>query len=157
MSEGFHIPDRKTALQNADIIYGATGTCSVTEKDFAKLKNGAALISCGSKDTEFDITALRKCYTKTNVFEDLDCYRKKEKSIYLAADGTPINFIDGAIIGPVLALTQAEIILAIKDVIALHHSGKTGIFETNKETKDLLATKWLEHFLDSATGSYRHV
>lgn len=157
LSEGFYIPNRKTALQNADIIYGATGTCSITEKDFAKLKNGVTLISCGSKDTEFDVAVLKKDYTKTNVFEDLDCYRKKEKSIYLAAAGTPINFIDGAIIGPVLALTQAEIILAIKDVISLHHSGKVGIFETNKETKNLLATKWLEYFLDSATGSYRHV
>jgi len=157
LSEGFQIPDRNIALQKADIIYGATGDCSLARKDFTKLRNGVILISCGSKDVEFDIQALEKHYIKTSIFKNLDCYKNKSKTIYLTAHGTPINFIDGATIGPVLALTQAEIILAIKEVILLHSAGKTGVFTTNRMTKNLLTAKWLKYFLDPVYGSYLHV
>jgi adenosylhomocysteinase len=156
LSEGFQVPNRKTALQKADIIYGTTGVCSITQKDFITLKNGAVLISCGSKDTEFDLRGLQKQFVKHDVFEHLHRYKRGKKTLYLAAQGAPINFIDGATIGPVLSLTHAEIILAVKEIIALYNSGKHGLFETPQKTKDLLAAKWLKHFLEPNYGSYRH-
>ena len=120
------------------------------------IKTGALLVSCGSKDTEFDLPNLRQTYTKKAVNDHLDRYENDKHFFYLAANGRPINFIDGSTIGPALALTQAEIILAVNDIIQLSAAGKKGLFETSYETKRLLARKWLECFCDETSGRYRH-
>lgn len=152
LSEGFQIPDRKAALKNAEIIYGATGTCSVKGEDFRLIKNGALLVSCSSKDIEFDLPYLTQHYNKQAIFDNLVSYTNEQQVLYLAAQGRPINFVDGAVIGPVLALVQSEIILAIKQLVTLH--GESGLFETDKAIKDRLAQVWLKYFCDGTTGHY---
>lgn len=152
LSEGFQIPNRNQALKKAEIIYGATGTCSIKAEDFKLLRDGALLVSCSSKDIEFDLAYLKKNYYLKPINETLDCYENAHQQIYLAAKGTPINFVDGAVIGPVLALVQAEIIIAIKQLLELN--GRPGLFETDHETKKMLAEKWLDFFRDEQSGHY---
>ncbi len=56
------------------------------------------------------------------------------------------------IIGPVLALVQAEIIFSIKTLMDLE--GKPGLYEVGSEDRRMLADLWLNHFLDPVSGSY---
>jgi adenosylhomocysteinase len=156
LSEGFQIPERKYALQHADIIYGTTGTCSINKSDFKYLKNGSVLVSCSSKNVEFAIDKLEHDYSKTKIMDNLDKYEKNNKVIYLTANGTPINFIDGATIGPILTITQGEIIMGINDLINLHQRKQCGLFETSEETKQILVQTWIKCFCDK-DGKYKYV
>ncbi len=153
ISEGFEAPDKESALKNAEIIYGATANYSIKGDEFKLLKSGVLLISCSSKDIEFDLAYLEKNYKKTKVTTTLDCYENSTQCIFLAASGKPINFIDGAVIGPILALAQSEIILAIKLLISLRD--QKGLFETTSKMRDFLASSWLQQFCDTQTGRYK--
>jgi len=151
LSEGYRIPDKIQALKEAHVIFGATGNGAVQGDDFRHLRDGCLLVSCSSKDIEFDMTYLKKHYAKKSVAEHIDCYVGFGKKIYLAANGRPINFIDGACIGPVLALIQAEIIYSIKSLLELQYS--PGLYETETENNKFLAEIWLKYFKDPA-GCY---
>ncbi|CAN5284507.1 adenosylhomocysteinase [soil metagenome] len=155
LSEGFKIPSKSQAFYQAEIIYGATGNNSIVGDDFTKIRNGALLVSCSSKDQEFDLNHLNSLYHKKAIIDGIDQYQNDDHMLYLAASGQPVNFIDGAVIGPMLALVQAEMIMAIKDLFSLQ--GRKGLFETNKETKSILAEKWMDYFCDSTTGRYKNV
>ncbi len=152
LSEGFQTPSKENALREAEIIYGTTANFSIQESDFNLIKPGALLVSCSSKDIEFDLKYLEKNFKRTHLIEGLDFYQSEVTEFYLAANGKPINFLDGAVIGPILALVQAEIILAIKQVYQLE--GKKGLFETSEEIRRQLAEKWLEVFCDNKSGRY---
>lgn len=154
LSEGFHIPEKSVAIQNAEIIFGTTGENSLSSYDITRVKNGSILVSCSSKNHEFDLNFLEKNYNKEEVFPHFERYRNKNHTFYILSKGTPINFIDGAVIGPILALTQAEMILAIRKLLL--EERKSGIFELCEEERQMLATLWLKHFCDSTTGYYRH-
>lgn len=153
LSEGFQAPDKHNALSDAEIIYGATGNLSIQKEEFALIRQGAVLVSCSSKDIEFDLNYLEKYYTKSLIFNYLSCFTNEQKFFYLAADGQPVNFLDGAVIGPILALVQSEILISIEHIMALQ--GQKGIFETNFDTRIFLASKWLHHFCDDRSGRYR--
>ncbi len=154
LSENFHVPEKKDALSQAEIIFGATGNFSLKAEDYPLLKKGAVLISCSSKTIEFDLDFLKKHYDRVEVFTNFDMYQNNEHFFYLLGKGKPINFLDGAVIGPVLALVQGEIIFAIKTLFNL--KDQTGIFEVNEQDRQLLADKWLYYFCDPSTGYYRH-
>ncbi len=153
LSEGFQVPDKAYAFKNAEIIYGTTGKCSVGGDDFQLVKDGALLVSCSSKDVEFDLKFLKNNYQKFSVCEGLDGYRNNDHLFYLAANGRPINFIDGAVIGPILALVQAEILLGVRQI--LEYENRQGLFETARDTKQLLAEEWLRYFCDGISGRYK--
>lgn len=158
LSEGFQIPNKQAALQQSDLIFGATGNYSVGEDDFTYLKKGALLISCSSKKIEFDLECLNKHYQHEDIFENFTKFSPKnsnkvEHHFYLLAEGAPINFLDGAVIGPVLTLIQAEIIYAIKTICSLQENN--GLFTITEEERKLLANKWLEYFCDDKSGNYQ--
>ncbi len=154
LSEGFQIPHKQQALSEAEVIYGATGVQSIQGEDISYLRRGALLVSCSSKDIEFDLGYMNQYYQKQQMADHLLRYKNGAHSFYLAREGRPINFIDGAVIGPALALVQAEIMLAIPRVLALKK--QRGLFETDLATKKLLAEKWLNYFSDDLTGRYRY-
>lgn len=154
LSEGFQIPDKQKAFAEAEVIYGTTGTCSIKKEEITNIRQGAILVSCSSKDIEFDLAYLDTHYQKETLATDLSRYRNARHTLYLAGAGRPVNFIDGAVIGPVLALVQAEIMLAIPKILSLN--GQRGMYETDLATKQLLAEKWLHYFCDGLTGRYKH-
>lgn len=155
ISQGFQTPDKGIALQQAELIYGATGHCSLTKEDLPLLRNGAVLVSCSSKDVEFDLQGLQESYERTNVFDNFDKYENNGHTLYLLAEGCPVNFVDGAVIGPILTLVQSEIILAIGEL--LKYQGKAGLFKLERSVQQFLAETWLKHFCDNGSGHYRHV
>jgi adenosylhomocysteinase len=152
LSAGLKIPIKEAALQNADLIFGATGNYSIEKEDFKHIKKSAILVSCSSKQLEFDMSYIKDNYIRADIFNHYAKYSNNDNYFYLLADGKPINFLDDGIIGPILALVQAEIILSIKTLMDL--DGKPGLYEVGSGDRRILADLWLNHFLDPVSGSY---
>lgn len=145
ISEGFRVISKIEALRQAHYIYGAAGQQSISSDDFQYIKSGAVLFSCSSKQVEIDIGGLKSMYQHRKFINNLDLYKNNDNCFYVAADGYPINFIDpDARIGPVITLTHAELIFAVKYLI-LRQAPK-GMFEINNQDKKFLADKWLQYF-----------
>ncbi|WP_158244191.1 hypothetical protein [Trinickia dabaoshanensis] len=70
------------------------------------------------------------------------------------AYGTPVNFSDGSIVGPVISIVHAEIILSIGELIGLRKAACVGIHENRTEVKRLAAELWLSEFVDNRSGRY---
>lgn len=153
--EGFKVPEKAAAFQQAHIVFGATGTCSVSGNDFNLLSRGVILISCSSKKVEFDLNYLERNFKKQQIIRDLDLYtNRNNKTIYLVAEGQPINFvIDRSLVGPIMALIQAEVLLGIRMLIQGVLS--SCVVEVSVTDQLALAEKWLEYFCDNSTGYYK--
>lgn len=144
LSEGYRIPEKHEGLRDAEIILGATGNLSITAEDFPHIKNGSVLVSCSSKNNEFDLDYLNKHYQRFEIHKNVDLYANEHHQFYLLGKGTPINFLDSAVIGPVLALIQAEVIFAINSI--LQFKNNKGLFEVSEDSRQMLAQKWLKYF-----------
>ncbi|MEP6850617.1 MAG: hypothetical protein ABI999_17295 [Acidobacteriota bacterium] len=152
--DGMFIPDRNSALKGCDVIFGCTGVTSIAGSDFDLLDDGCFLISCSSKDVEFDLPTLNANYTKTNLIPKVDKFTSPQtgKTIYLFGEGTPINFLDGAVFGPVLTLVQGELVLAIRkifDEVATGELSELGVTDRKK-----IAGDWQSIFIDPTSGSF---
>jgi adenosylhomocysteinase len=145
-SEGFQIPEREEAIREAQIIFGATGNKALNKQDVSSLKNGCILISTSSKDIEFDMNFIKAHYHADKSMENITLYSNEKQIFYVFTEGLPINFLDGAVMGPVLALVQSEIIFAIKILLDLEHSKENKIFEAKESDRQLLASLWLQFF-----------
>jgi adenosylhomocysteinase len=153
LGSGFPIPDRPYAMQNAQVVFGASGAGSIKGVDFDLLRNGAILASCSSKDVEFEVAHLRTHYSAQRIHQGLESYRLGAKAINLCADGYPVNFMQGAVIGPLLGLVQAEIILALTKLWECRNA--PGPYEVPSDAQESLATDWLHDFCDASSGVYR--
>ena len=151
LAEGYLIPERSSALSSADVIFGATGSNSVGRQDFEALRSGTVLVSCSSKDLEFDLSGLAN-YARTEVTPAFDRYAKDQHVLYVLANGRPVNFLDGAVVGPILTLVQAEILLGIKMVLDLPKARE--ILNVTTEARRELAQLWIKTFCQPGLGSY---
>ena len=152
--DGMFIPGRVAALKGCDVIFGCTGVTSVGGADFELLDDGCFLVSCSSKDVEFDLKTLNSDFIKTNLSPKVDQFTspKTGKSIYLLGEGTPINFLDGAVFGPALALVQGELILAIRQIFEEAATGEITQLPDNERKK--IAANWQADFIDTNSGSF---
>lgn len=149
-SHGFLIPSKEQALRTADIVFGATGEQSLRATDFGLLRDGAILTSCSSRDIEFDLAHLASEYCQEGVCEGLDVFERDGHRIFLVASGYPVNFLDGAVLGPTLALVQAEAILAIQ--MLLRDNMVPGIHALARNAREEVAANWIRFFCDSEIG-----
>jgi adenosylhomocysteinase len=147
---GFSIPERAQALCSANIIIGATGCESVTADDLELLKDGTILVSASSKDVEFPLEKLKATYRITHKTKALEKFNLSGKNIFVLYGGYPINFRDHGVVGPFLALSQAEIMLCIIRLL----SGKfsAGLHEIEEADRMWLAHEWLRHFVRGKDG-----
>ncbi len=142
--EGFQIPHKEVMLQKADYIFGATGNCSLSGEDFYLIKNGASLVSCSSKDIEYDLKSVFSLYQSEFFAEGIQQFRSNKNSFYLLAEGRPINFWKHPkLIGPILLLVQAEIILATYKILSGHFAA--GLNTIPNEEKEFIAHLWLKN------------
>ncbi len=152
--DGMLIPGRQEILKECDIIFGCTGVTSISGSDFDLLDDGCILVSCSSKNIEFDLPTLYANFTKQNIIPKFDKYVSNStgKIIYLLGEGTPINFIDGAVFGPTLTLVQAELILASKAIHSLVANGE--LLELSISERKIIADSWQNAFIDKNSGSF---
>jgi adenosylhomocysteinase len=154
LAEGFRIPERDVALRAADLVFGCTGVTAISGADFPKLKSGCVLVSCSSKKIEFDVAALDEAkYRRTNLARNYDRYELDRHILYLLGEGGPINFVDGAVIGPALSLVQAEILYGIKELAGAERTDD--IAEIGAPRRQEIAKRWWDVFCDPETGCYR--
>ena len=153
LSEGFVIPNKNIALNSSDLVFGATGFCSLKDKDFPYIRNGAFLISCSSKKHEFDLESMRSQYRATKIAKNVERLENLSNHFYLLGKGTPINFLDGSAIGPLLFLSHAEMLLAIQKLV--NRECEIKLQQLDEQTRQHLATIWIEHFLDQTSGHYK--
>lgn len=154
MGDGFRIPQREQALAQADLIFGCTGATSLHAADFPLLKSGAILVSCSSKRHEFDLAALNRDYARSEVAPSIDRFDRGDQTIYLLAGGAPVNFLDGGVGGPALPLVQAEILMAIGELLNAPRDNSR-ITEIGEDRRKRLAELWIDTFCDPKSGSYR--
>jgi adenosylhomocysteinase len=153
LSSGFRVPKIEAALSQSDIIFGATANKSIRGSMFDELENGTMLVSCSSKDDEFDLDYVLSNYEVSHRFENLDVYSRGNKTLYMLANGRPINFIDGAVLGPALSLVQGEIISGIRELF--NNRTSRGLFELHSETRKRIAEIWFDHFFDPNSGTVK--
>lgn len=153
LAEGFRIPDRTAALRTSDLVIGATGTRSLAGQDFFLLPSGSVLASCSSRDVEFDVEKLATSHARAPISHtDVDEYVRGRKVLYLLRGGLPVNFIDGSIVGPVIALVQAELVASFRTLLEKRGSG--GLFENDFHLRREIAGLWATHFVDCRSGGY---
>lgn len=153
LSEGYPVPDKKLGLSKADLILGATGNLSINAAEYNLLKNNAILISCSSKQAEFDLKALKTHFICKKISAYLDSYLVKEKNIYIMNDGCPINFSEEkSLVGSVISLIQAEIIMGVMKILEKKLEHKIHYISENERKE--LAAQWLEHFCNKESGVY---
>lgn len=154
--EGYGVPDKKEALSEAEVIFGTAGGEAICGDEFKWVRNGAILVSCSSKNNEFDIKYLSENYKSELVGDNLTKYTDpiSGKKLYMLRHGYPINFIDGAVMGPVLAIVQAEIIYSFKYIIEKAAKKHSGLYEVHEQDREFLASKWLNYFNNRTFGYY---
>ncbi len=143
-SEGFDVGERTELITQSDFIFGATANYSIdlnADKDL--LKEGVILISCSSKCLEFNL----KQFTAEKYVNNIEAFHIGSKKISVFAKGYPINFIGDFLIGPMIRITHAEILFALKRLFKiLNHKGLATI---KKQEKEFIAKSWLNHFTKS--------
>jgi adenosylhomocysteinase len=146
LADGFRIPDRERLLKNAEIIIGATGVESLSRQDFHSLRDNVILASASSRKIEFDLDGLNQFeHRESGAVKGVKEYRiSPTHKICLLYDGEPVNFVDGAVVGPLLALVQAEMILALRTLTNSQDS--LGLLTVSDEEREALSHQWIAHF-----------
>lgn len=153
LSRGYPIPEKREALKWADLVFGATGTQSITSHDTPFIKNKTILLSCSSKRIEFDLKFIKTHYKKTKTNHDLDQYTRENQNFYVVGDGQPINFACGKIlVGPIISLVHGEMLAAITELTSEKYENT--LQEIPNELKKTLAENWIATFCNTTNGTY---
>ncbi|ABW12244.1 S-adenosyl-L-homocysteine hydrolase [Parafrankia sp. EAN1pec] len=148
-ADGFQSVSRESVVQTSDIIVGATGNTSLVEMDFPQLKHRVILASATSKRAEFALEALLATADHIRRVNDgVDEITMPDgRRIYVLTDGEPVNFADGAVVGPVMSLVHAEIIAALSMLWRSRDS--KGIHNVEPADQEKICHLWVERFLNS--------
>jgi adenosylhomocysteinase len=113
---GFSVHKKSELIKGVDVILSVTGNenGAITLKEIEMCKDNVVLASVGSKDTEFELKAIREEAVSCEPFGDLIVKYKlpSDKNVFVVKDGTAINFILNSIPAEVLDLLFAEVTLA---------------------------------------------
>lgn len=141
-SEGFEVGKRECLIAESDYIFGASANFSIQiMADKEHLKDGTKLISCSSKQLEFNTEGC----VLIQYIDHIDRIAVSDKTFFLFAKGQPINFIGDFLIGAMIRVVHAEILLALDYLI--HTPIQPSLITISYEQKCLLAQIWLEHFV----------
>jgi len=153
LSAGLSVPSREEGLRQADIVFGAAGKLSWTEADARHMRQQSFLVSCSSKDAEFEFAKLARTHGADRLVEGVHAIDIGGKRLNFLNEGAPINFRDGANAGPVLTLLQAEMVAAMGE-IALR-SLPPGIQAPSEAIRAAILKAWFEFYIDPISGWYR--
>lgn len=156
LCEGYQIPSLDKSLHNSEVILGTTGNYSINSSNIDKIKPGSILVSCSSKQLEFDMDFIKKHFNQANINNSIDKFWNKETSFYIVGDGLPINFVEKKYLSsPIISLLHGETLLAVCNLIELNLPNS--IIEVNQTQKNQLCESWIEYFCDPETGRYKNV
>lgn len=112
--DGYVIGKKNDLIKKADIIFSTTGNLegALSYNEIECCRNNTVLVSVGSKNTEFDIVSLAlQAVDQKKINNYLYKYvLTNEKNIYVANEGTAVNFILSSLPVEVLDLVFSEIL-----------------------------------------------
>lgn len=143
--DGYKIQKKRDLLNESDIIFSATAEKAISYDDIKQCKHNAILASVGSKDTEFDVAAIKLHAIRHQPLKEglLDKYElPHSKDIIVAKNGTAVNFMLQGTPTEVLDLVFSEIIVCITR--AMNKKGQVGELNTiDDATLSEIAKDWL--------------
>ena len=153
LADGFLVSDRAVALSRADLVLGTTGHRSWTASDALHMNDGAFLASTSSRDVEFEFDELKRSYPTHSILPGLDSVTVADRRLHFLYEGQPVNFRDGANLGPILALLQAQIVVSLGALVKRALS--PGVQAPDITSTEELISAWSKVFLDESIGWYR--
>ena len=147
--EGFEVTTMEDVASKADVFVTATGCCDIiTEKHFARMKNGAIVCNIGHFDTEIDIAWLNAHSEIREVKPQVDIHKMQgEREIIVLAKGRLVNL--GCATGHpsfVMSHSFSNQVLAQMDLF--QNSSRyqdVGIYMLPKELDEKVAHLHLDH------------
>jgi adenosylhomocysteinase len=134
--DGFNVKRLSDVAKIGDIFITCTG-CSriIREEHMTKMKDGAILANAGHFDVEIDINYL---YSQDNfpvlVRPNVDCFRFRNKKLYLLSKGRVINLVGAEGHPPeVMALSFANQLLSILFLSKNYHSLENKVYNVPPE------------------------
>lgn len=112
--DGFRIVEKRTGLENADIVIGCSGNRSLKMSDLRLLRNGALLISGSSKQIEFPYEELTSFIKHKSEDEEIEFADYEGKKFYIAYKGQPINFLHDSALSDVFDLQMSLLLQSVK-------------------------------------------
>jgi hypothetical protein len=112
-------------LPKADIILCATGSRCLERAQISRCKNGAILVSAGSKQQEIELGFLEAYsqFSPTKIQEFLTRYSLPNKALYLIHEGKNASFIGKSFIAPAVDLIYAETLTCLNKILTWEHTG----------------------------------
>jgi adenosylhomocysteinase len=153
--EGYNVLVADPQRIEADVIIGATGTCSLDRRMLARIPQGAVLFSASSKRVEIDIAALEEDFDTAPLAPDIQIYRDGDHFFYLAYGGYPVNFRDESVLGPALDAVYSELFVCIREVAA--GRAARGLRHSWPQIHQEVASAWCQTYLPTRKPSAEHL
>jgi len=147
--DGFEVKPISKTSQFGDIYVTCTGQKNVIRKEhIEKMKEGTILANAGHFDTEIDVCFLKstdKNYKR--IQPDMDCYKIKNKKVYLLAEGRVINLVGGKGHPPeIMALSFANQMLSIMFLVRNYKKLEKKIYNVPSSIQTRISNMALESF-----------
>lgn len=147
--DGYRVNKKFELLKSADIIFSATAKTALTLgeiKDYCK--DNVILASVGSKDTEFDVAAIKQ--EAGNDQERVGAYLVKYKllnshHVYVLKDGTAVNFLLPSLPVEVLDLVFAEILHCLLQLLRKPYTQGGRVYESDGKHLNEISKSWASY------------
>jgi adenosylhomocysteinase len=146
--DGFEVNMKSELTRHADIIFAATAAQALNVDEIEGCKDDVILASVGSRDTEFDVAALRdQAVHVTQIGEHLERFAlQNTKQIVLANRGAAVNFTLPSLPIEILDLVFAEILVGVLRLLhdqAEERLQRGFLHESEETTLSHIAKDWL--------------
>lgn len=140
---------KETLLSGSQLVLCATGSQSILNEDFLKLRPGCYVASVTSSEDEFDLSGITEKFDITSENTFVKKFSNANTHWYLINDGNAMNFIDrsGDCVGDFIRLVQGEIILALGSL--MEGGLSSGLQEMSQDKRKDIARTFLDHYLTS--------
>ncbi len=145
--DGFTIHKKRELLRRADLIFSATAERALSFREMEECKDNAILASVGSKDTEFDMTELRR---QAVLREELGPHVVKyklanSKNVMVVQNGTAVNFLLPSLPIEILDLVFSEIIVCMMHLLkkAKEYPAGHRLYSVPESNMSAVSKSWL--------------
>lgn len=150
--EGFAVQPLHDLLQQSEIILGCSGQTSLKAKDLPWIRDRAILVSASSKAHEFDLSGFAEACETEVMSNAVTRYRRSDGRVfYVLTQGTPVNFRDRSILGPVLDLIYSELFVAMRTLV--EGQGVPGLSTTGDAIHQEVSRAWLNAYVSRFAGA----
>jgi len=154
-AQGYQVfPRLPDALKMASLVVSATSANVFNNVAMADVRNGTAIATVTSRDSEFIEKDLRDGYDRTALDKLDHIVRYDEKGadryFWLVNDGNAPNFVHGAVLGPAIQLIEGEKLAVVRAILKeeLSSATKRGpLLELSEKDRERVADVWNSHFL----------